>query len=119
MQLRQAIFTLSIVTTSIIMPAAANELRNAANNMCNHIKSCVQGQMGDISSLPPQMQQMVKSQIDNMCKNMLDIENVSEAMVHKQAAIACLNSISALSCDQIENSGETPACKQLEKSLQQ
>lgn len=112
-------FKASLVTTMLVFPLnlAAESVNQAANTMCQHMKVCIQGNLDAENDIPPEMRQMLDTMISNMCTSVVD---VSTAMVQKDvevSAIACLNSVTKLSCSQLENEIQTAECSEYERQL--
>ena len=83
---------------ALALPAAANELTDAATGLCENIKQCTLAQMGD-ADLTPEMREMIEPMVNSMCDAMrAGIEEVPTNHELYQPAVACMQSMSALSC---------------------
>jgi len=109
------ILTLSAVLCST-QASAADEYLEVSMQACNHLKSCAKQNMQDI---PPEYRQMVEQSLATMCQALPSAESIPGfSPNHKlyQPAVACMKSITAQSCKQLETSeGSTPECDKLSK----
>lgn len=104
-----------LLTTNVL----ADSITEAANNMCNHLKVCIKGNIDADSDIPPSMRQMLDNMANTMCESIVDM---STAMAQKDlegSAIACLNSVSKMSCAQLEGEIQTPECATYEKQIKE
>lgn len=112
--------TFSFVSSTVLavsMLAAptvhADEYSEAANAACNHMRQCAKQNMGDI---PPEYRAMVEQSLASMCQNLPSAENVPGfGPQHPMyaPAVACMRSITRLSCQQHEDGVSTPECDKL------
>jgi hypothetical protein len=102
--------TLLFVTTSSV----AEPYLEASVAACEHIKNCAKQKMQDI---PPQFREMVEKSLASMCQGLPSADSIPGfGPGHKvyAPAMACMKSISALSCSVINESGaSTPECETL------
>lgn len=96
----------------------ATSFTEATQTLCNKIKSCTTIQLKQ-QQLPPAMMQMMTAMLDETCAKTIApyARKATNAGLEKKA-IACINSINALSCDALMNTSEaeTSECRALEKA---
>jgi hypothetical protein len=97
--------TLSAAALACIIagPVMADELTEAAQGLCDSVRSCAIEQMAEQDLTPAQMD-MMKPMLDNMCAAMR--EQVQEVPVDHglyKWAVACMRSMQALSCEQLQS----------------
>lgn len=99
-----------------IAPHAATDFEKASTRLCDKIQQCAYDELESQQQLNDQMRQMIDGVVDSMCKQYLQKTDQLEAGETEQAAVACLDSLSALSCDALQGGQPaTPACKKFEK----
>ncbi|WP_040523026.1 hypothetical protein [Aliiglaciecola lipolytica] len=108
-------FTVFIISLSF--KTYAENIESASLRLCEHIKMCVTKQMKVTDDVTPEMRMMIDGMVDNMCQNMMNTNVVKGNREFEKSAIACIDSITELSCDEIQNAGQTPACLSFEKEL--
>ena len=93
---------------------ATDAYLEASQNACNHLKNCAKKNMGEI---PPEYQAMVEQSLETMCQALpssASIPGFDSSHKYYKPAIACMDSISKLSCKHIDDSGtSTPECEKL------
>ncbi|MEM1112363.1 MAG: hypothetical protein AAGI11_10690 [Pseudomonadota bacterium] len=97
--------------------AGADSLTAAADDLCEHVKSCAMAQMAAEEDLTPEMRQMVEPVIQNMCSSMRgQIQDVGSGHPLYGPSVACMRSMSSISCDKMmEGDGMyTDECKEYE-----
>lgn len=104
-QLNPIVTLFCIIFSLGISPAYSSdeELQKASAQVCEKMKSCALAQLQG-QNLPPGMQEMITQTIDGMCAQVqqryqLDLAQHS----YYKPTLACLNSISQLSCNDIQN----------------
>ena len=105
----------------ISMPLAAEELTTAAMDLCEKVKGCAMQQIAQ-EDLTPEMRQMMEPMLEGMCANMrASIGEVPTGHTLYQPAVACMRSMSKLSCEQMQNPEQmqTPACEEYQKKVQE
>ncbi len=96
--------------------AGAKELNDAANNMCNKAKICIQKEIAGNDDIPASMMGMVENMVGQMCQQFTAIAEVDEFHELVEPATECLNSMAARDCTTLmESDDETPACKRYQK----
>jgi len=98
--------------------STASSLTEATKTLCSKIKSCTTAQLQQ-QQLPPQMLQMMTAMLDESCaKTIAPYANKATNAGLEKKAIACINSINALSCNALMNTSEaeTGECRALEKA---
>ncbi len=100
--------------------ASAAGLEAETKQFCEKIKTCAMAQIQG-EEIPPEMEEMLVPMIDNLCKEMISSVDIAGGNKDLEAdAAACMNSMSALSCDAImSGEAETKACVALEKKVEQ
>lgn len=89
----------------------ADDLADASNAMCAKMQQCITQQLNQPGTeMSPQMRQMVESMTAQMCDNLLDTSQVSSYHDLYQPAVDCMNSMSKLSCDALQDDPQTPQC---------
>lgn len=100
---------------------ADTEFNKAIDSLCNKQKACIKQSMAaeDMSSLPPEMQQMLEQSINTMCDGFRQrySDAIADLFPLEKEAIACVNSMVNLSCDQIESGIQTGQCDNFENKL--
>ncbi len=108
--------------TSLLLLAAAlagapalaqNELQQAADALCEKVRSCALAQVDD-ADMTPEMRQMMEPMLDNMCVTMR--AGIAEAPADHELyepAVECMRSMAELACDQMEAMRDgTPECQE-------
>ena len=96
--------------------AGADEIAQAALDLCEKVKACAMAEIAE-EDLTDDMRQMMQPMLDNMCANMqTKVQEVPRGHGLYQPAVACLRSMQALSCEEMQTSqANTPACQEYEK----
>jgi hypothetical protein len=110
-------FALLMLAAIINIPALAqNELQQAADALCEKVRSCAMAQVRQ-EDMTPEMRAMMEPMLENMCTRMR--AGVADAPVdHKlyEPAVACMRSMADLSCEQIESLADgTPECRRYQE----
>ncbi|GAB2680952.1 hypothetical protein GCM10027170_08810 [Aliiglaciecola aliphaticivorans] len=113
----RSITLITFFSTMLPSVTFAENIEEASIRLCDHIKVCVKEKMVASDEVPPEMRAMVDGMVDNMCKSMMDVNAVKGNAEYEDSAIACIDSITKLSCEEIENAGQTPACVTFETEL--
>ena len=95
----------------------ADEFADASLALCEKIKACAIAQMGQ-HEITPEVRQMMQPMLDNMCNQMaMEVEAVASGHALYKPALACMQSMEALTCADMQSEGgpQTPACKEYEK----
>ena len=99
--------------------ASADEIGDSALALCEKVKACSMAQVNE-EDLTPELRQMMEPMLENMCANMqARVQAVPEGHTHYAPAVACMDSMSALSCEQMMSSEQvvTPECREYEKLI--
>lgn len=112
-------FSLRVVLLCIatVLPVQAQELVAAGQALCEKLKSCAVAEM-EGQELTPDTRQMMQPMLDNLCTQVLgEISKVPAAHPLYTPAVACMQSMHALSCERMRNPDQavTPACEAYEK----
>ncbi|AKH68841.1 hypothetical protein IMCC21906_01162 [Spongiibacter sp. IMCC21906] len=99
------------------VPLQADDLSQETARLCDRMKHCALSNIQD-SGLPPEMQTMIRQQLDMACQGMEAKYGVM-AQSHElyQPALACVKSLQSLSCAEMEEDNDdalTPACERYE-----
>ncbi len=95
----------------------ADELADAAQAMCDSVKSCALEQVAQ-QDLTDEMREMMGPMLDNMCANMRSqVQSVPTDHKLYQPAVRCLRSMVALDCEQMQDPGsaKSPECAEYER----
>ncbi len=99
-----------------VLPVAADEMADAALELCEKVKACSMAQI-DKEDLTPEIEAMMKPMLDGMCANMqsrVAVVDTSHPMY--DVSLSCMSSMSELTCDQMMNENQvvTPECEEYE-----
>lgn len=97
--------------------AAADDISDAAQGLCDAVKSCALEQISK-EDLTPEIQQMMEPMLENMCTTMqANVQQVPAGHPLYEPAVACMRSLESLSCEQMQNLDRTttPECQEYEK----
>ncbi len=114
---------LQIFALSLLPFAAtqADDLADAANDLCEKVKSCAMAQMST-QELTPEMKQMMEPMLKNMCVQMRE-NFVSAPTGHPvyKPAVACMRSVEQLNCNELQSKLDmkTEECKEYEKIVEE
>jgi len=120
MKLRIAAGLAALLVTAVL-PARAGDLEQTSVALCEKVKACALAQMNE-EDLTPETRQMMQPMLDNMCANIRDqISQVPTAHPHYAPALACMQSMEALGCDDMmsEERMHTPECEQYRQLAQE
>jgi hypothetical protein len=101
------------LSAAVSLPAIADDLVSAANDMCENVKACSMAQIAE-SEMTPEMRQMMEPMLESMCDQMRQgVQQVPSGHDLYQPSVDCMRSMADLTCDEIMNldTVETPACK--------
>lgn len=101
-----------LITCSVLgLPAAADELADAALHLCEKVKTCATQQMSQ-ANLTPEMLQMMQPMVDSMCANMQgNVADVPQGHALYDPAVACLRSLAEVSCAEMQASTNPPTAE--------
>lgn len=108
-----------LLVSSLLAPAAgAEEIADVALALCEKVKACSMAEIEE-EDLTPEMRQMMQPMLDNMCANMnARVQDVPTGHALYEPAVACMRSMAALSCEQMQSQQvNTPACQAYEKMV--
>lgn len=104
------------------VPASADDLTKAAEDLCQTVKSCALEQMG-ASDMTPEMKEMMGPMLDGMCQGITaSIGAVPKGHKLYAPAVACMRSMDKLGCTLVEgggNTADTPECEKYAEMAQQ
>ncbi len=100
--------------------ASADEIADAALDLCEKVKACAMAGIAE-EDLTDDTREMMQPMLDNMCANMqAKVQEVPRGHGLYGPAVACLRSMQALSCEEMQTSqANTPACQEYEKLLRE
>lgn len=100
------------------LPAAADEMADVTQQLCDKTKACMSERFGSSAELSPDMQAMVMQQMEMAC-SYLSAQYTSAPKGHPiyQPALQCLKSMAAMSCDELDaiDDNPTPECERYEE----
>lgn len=101
---------LAVLLTSVA--AHADDLGDEVTTLCEKMKQCTLDSMAE-AEMAPEMKMMITQQLDMACVG-LQARFGAAAQAHSlyQPALACVKSMQAMSCQEIEESDDsiTPEC---------
>lgn len=109
------IILLCMVT--VVPSARADELGDAAQALCEKVKSCAMAQM-DGQEITPETRQMMQPMLDGMCAQVRGkVGEVPAGHPLYKPAVACMQSMNSLTCETMQDADQavTPACEEYEK----
>lgn len=114
---------LSVLAAGVLATAVADaeELTDAALGLCEKVKSCAMEQIAE-EDLTPEMRQMMQPMLDNMCASMQsNFGEVPTGHDLYRPAIACMQSMEKLSCEQMQtiDQAPTPECQKYQELAEQ
>ena len=120
MKPRLPVKLLAALTLTASVAAGADDIADAALGLCEKVKSCAMAQIAE-EDLTPETRQMMQPMLDNMCANMKSrVEAVPSGHSLYKSAVACMRSMEALTCEQMQSDqANTPACQAYEKLSRQ
>jgi len=101
--------------------AAADELTDAAQGLCDTVRSCALEQIAE-QDLTPEMREMMVPMLDNMCDTMRGkVQEVPTGHPLYQPAVRCMRSMESLTCDKLQNNqmSNTTECREYERLAQE
>ena len=111
-----AVYLTIIYGAILSFSTTADEYSDATLALCEKVKSCALEQMGQ-QEITPEIRQMMQPMLDNMCSQMaVEIEEVASGHAMYKPALACMQSMAAISCSdmQSQDGPQTAACKEYE-----
>ena len=97
--------------------ASADELTDAAQGLCETVKSCALEQMAQ-EDLTPEQREAMAPMLENMCATMRDqVKEVPVGNGLYGPAVGCLRSMESLTCPQMQDQDRvaTPECSEYER----
>lgn len=115
--MRQFVFLTSVIFSVNTFAATVEALQDASMELCEKVKQCTFEQMQAQEGIAPEMRSMVEGMLNTMCKDFIKFDEVDRDHELVEPALACMKSMSALSCDQLqEDNMATPACEAYERA---
>lgn len=88
-------------------------LDGKGDQLCQRIRQCAWSHL-DADNLPDENRQALAQSLENVCRSLKEDLQQVHHLPDKASAEACIDSMLALSCDQlVSGSPPTPACQQL------
>ncbi|MGQ8365793.1 hypothetical protein [Glaciecola sp. 1036] len=115
-----AIVSFLVILCALSQKIDAKDIQESINKLCDKVEQCVIPEI-EQSDLPPEMFKMMVDQIKTQCRSTYEWADNAFTSEIEDAAIACLDSLSALTCSEfLEDDGEvnTPECQEYEKLTQ-
>ncbi len=97
--------------------ASADDLTDAAQSLCDMVKSCAMEQVAE-QNLTPEMREMMAPMLDNMCANMRSqVQQVPVGHGLYEPAVECMRSMESFTCEQLQEPDQlsTPECAEYER----
>jgi hypothetical protein len=97
--------------------SSADELTDAAEGLCDTIRTCALEEVAG-PDLTDELRQKMAPVLENNCAQMRSrVQVVAPGDKLYQPAVDCLNSMASLSCPQLQNAGEvkTPECTEYDR----
>ena len=110
-----AMYAVLMMSLSATLQAA--DIGDSYNVLCEKMKSCALKSIGE-ADLTPDVRAMVMASLEGACVAIQQqVSNVAETHPLHGAASACMDSMTTLSCEELENSSDekTPECARYEK----
>ena len=109
----------SLALAGLLAPAlsSADDISSAAKDLCEKVRSCAMAQVAE-EDMTPELRQMMEPMLDSMCANMQSkVQDVSAGHPLYQSSIACMRSMEALSCEEMQDEArmQTPECTAYEE----
>jgi hypothetical protein len=109
-----------LLSTSVFaMAASANEIEEAATELCEKVKACSMAHIAE-ADLTPEVRQMMEPMLQNMCETMrAGVREVPLDHSLYQPSVDCMRSMAVLSCEAMMDSEQivTPQCKDYEERV--
>jgi hypothetical protein len=113
--------TAGILAMVMAAPGQADSVVEAAEDLCETLKTCALKQMGT-ADVTPELRQMMEPMLQGMCAGLnAKIGDVPAGHPLQEPAVACMRSMEKLGCAMMENKGDvdTPECKKYEELASQ
>ncbi len=111
-----------LLSMVIVAPVSrADELADAAQTLCEKVKSCAIAQM-EGQELTPETRQMMQPMLDSMCTQVRGkVGEVPTGHPLYDPAVACMQSMNSLTCENMQDAGDmvTPACEEYENLVRE
>jgi len=121
----------SVIATRAILPTLvmimagsyvqADELTDAAQALCDSVKSCALEQVAQ-EDMTDEMREMMGPMLDNMCEEMRSqVQSVPADHKLYKPAVGCMRSMVSLTCQQMQDpqSAKTPECVEYDELARQ
>lgn len=107
----------ALLAVCLSAQVGADDLTDAAQGLCDSIRSCALESMSK-EDLTPEVLEMMGPMLDNMCANMRSkVQAVPVGHGLYEPAVGCMRSLESLTCEQMQNPdlAATPECKEYER----
>lgn len=109
------------IGVGITLPVSAkmsSELKNEVQSFCDKIRQCSSSQLEALST-GSDMEKMLDEILDKSCQAMhSDFDAMPPSQQLNQVAVACLQSMNAQTCSDLQKEQETPECLKLTQFVQ-
>lgn len=107
----------ALLAVCLSAQVGADDLTDAAQGLCDSIRSCALESMSK-EDLTPEVLEMMGPMLDNMCANMRSkVQAVPMGHGLYEPAVGCMRSLESLTCEQMQNPelAATAECKEYER----
>ena len=107
----------AILAAFLSAQPSADDLTDAAQGLCDSIRSCALENVAK-EDLSPEVLEMMGPMLDNMCASMRSkVKEVPAGHGLYKPAVGCLRSLESLTCEQMEDPdlAATPECEEYER----
>lgn len=107
----------ALLAVFLSVQAGADELTDAAQGLCDSIRTCAL-ESASKEDLTPEVLDMMAPMLDNMCANMRSkVQDVPVGDGLYEPAVGCMRSLESLTCEQMQSPelAATPECKEYER----
>lgn len=101
----------------LALQVSADELTDAAQGLCDSIRSCALENIAK-EELTPEVLDIMAPMLDNMCTNMRSkVQEVPVGHGLYEPAVGCMRSLESLTCEQMQDPEQaaTPECREYER----
>jgi hypothetical protein len=107
----------AVAALSLSAYGMSEPIGDAAQALCEKVKACSMAQIAE-EDMTDEMRQMMEPMLENMCANMgAGVEDVPTGHALYKPALACMEEMAAMSCDEMDNMGdaEPAACAEYQR----
>lgn len=112
-------YLLAMLTLLAVSSVNADELSDAANQLCHKIKQCARADM-EANAMSPSAQTDIDAMLESMCGNIQQELILARSHTELYApATACIKSLGKSSCEVVQGEDVTNECQTFERNLRQ